>query len=317
VERRCPVVELNQQQLKQALGSLVPNARLYERTLATSGRANTNYFLDTDQGRFVLRVHARDALLGVKEQALYQLAHESVPMARVVGTVAAGAVLEHAFSLLEFVPGDTLEDVIRSGTRDRLENAGYSLDKALAQLARHAFETTGDLLISPASGVLVVEPWPFTDFDRWALFESPAGTRLGTLRDELWQVLRRARGSHPDTSPVQLVHGDFNPSNLLLDESGELTAVLDWEFAHAGTLWMDLGNLLRHRYALPLHQSFTTKLLQALMDHAIEIPIDWRARTLLIDISSALEFLSSPDDRPETHAAAMAQIRATMAQLSP
>jgi aminoglycoside phosphotransferase (APT) family kinase protein len=42
------------------------------------------------------------------------------------------------------------------------------------------------------------------------------------------------------------VHSDLNPKNLLLDpETLALTGVLDWEFAHAGHPFTDLGNLLR------------------------------------------------------------------------
>ena len=50
-----------------------------------------------------------------------------------------------------------------------------------------------------------------------------------------------------DTVPrVCLVHSDLNPKNLLLDpDTLALTGVLDWEFAHAGHPFTDLGNLLR------------------------------------------------------------------------
>jgi len=44
-----------------------------------------------------------------------------------------------------------------------------------------------------------------------------------------------------------LVHSDLNPKNVLVDPgSSTVTAVLDWEFAHAGHPATDLGNLLRH-----------------------------------------------------------------------
>ena len=43
-----------------------------------------------------------------------------------------------------------------------------------------------------------------------------------------------------------LVHSDLNPKNLLIDpESLEVTGLLDWEYAHAGHPFTDLGNLLR------------------------------------------------------------------------
>jgi aminoglycoside phosphotransferase (APT) family kinase protein len=50
-----------------------------------------------------------------------------------------------------------------------------------------------------------------------------------------------------DTVPrTCLVHSDLNPKNLLLDpDTLTVTGVLDWEFAHAGHPFTDLGNLLR------------------------------------------------------------------------
>ena len=43
-----------------------------------------------------------------------------------------------------------------------------------------------------------------------------------------------------------LVHSDLNPKNLLVDPGTlEVTGVVDWEFAHAGHPFTDLGNLLR------------------------------------------------------------------------
>lgn len=43
-----------------------------------------------------------------------------------------------------------------------------------------------------------------------------------------------------------LVHSDLNAKNLLVDaDTLEVTGVLDWEFAHAGHPFTDLGNLLR------------------------------------------------------------------------
>jgi aminoglycoside phosphotransferase (APT) family kinase protein len=52
------------------------------------------------------------------------------------------------------------------------------------------------------------------------------------------------------------VHGDFNPKNLLVDpESGVVTGLVDWEFAHAGSPYADLGNLLRFERDDPFAQA--------------------------------------------------------------
>ncbi|MEU9076383.1 phosphotransferase family protein [Kitasatospora sp. NPDC004745] len=64
------------------------------------------------------------------------------------------------------------------------------------------------------------------------------GLVLGRL-----QQLDPAVSGEPVTAPgAVLVHGDFGPNNLLLDpDTFAVTAVLDWEFAHAGDPVEDLA----------------------------------------------------------------------------
>jgi|GEM_PF-2533334 len=313
-ERRSPLVDLNRQQLEEALLALVPNASLLSFSVAKSGRSNTNYILETSEGKFVLRVHARDGSLAAKERALYDHCRRLVPLAPLLGTSAGSASVPHAFSLLEFVTGDTLESVMVAGASERLENAACNLGHALAQLVACQFERGGDLVARAGDGALVVRAWPFDDFEHSVLFESPAAARLGPLRDELWAFLDRARDRYSHHMPPHLVHGDFNPSNLLIADDGEVAAILDWEFAHAGHVWADIGNLLRYR-GVRLPGSFTVQLLEGMTDGGFKPSKDWYALSLLADLASALEFLSSADERPQTHARALSQIRGTLAAL--
>ncbi len=59
-------------------------------------------------------------------------------------------------------------------------------------------------------------------------------------------VLEHADVVARQTARSSLVHGDLNAKNVLLDpDTLEVTALVDWEFAHAGHPRSDLGNLLR------------------------------------------------------------------------
>jgi aminoglycoside phosphotransferase (APT) family kinase protein len=73
---------------------------------------------------------------------------------------------------------------------------------------------------------------------------------MGLTRDQvsaLESVLDRAEDlAETGVDRVCLVHSDFNPKNLLVDPAtAEITGLIDWEFAHAGSPYTDLGNLLR------------------------------------------------------------------------
>src|SRR5208337_4554557 len=47
----------------------------------------------------------------------------------------------------------------------------------------------------------------------------------------------------PASTPIGLVHGDYQPGNLLFDE-GVFTGVIDWDLAGIGAQGLDLGWLL-------------------------------------------------------------------------
>jgi aminoglycoside phosphotransferase (APT) family kinase protein len=94
---------------------------------------------------------------------------------------------------------------------------------------------------------LAIEPFDQGDLRQW--FNRHAED-IGFSRsqvDSLYDVLDAAEDLAADgAGRVCLVHSDFNPKNLLVDpETAELTGLIDWEFAHAGSPYSDLGNLLR------------------------------------------------------------------------
>jgi aminoglycoside phosphotransferase (APT) family kinase protein len=315
VERRTQLVELSPAQLQAALARVLGSTRLLASEPLTSGRANTVYAVETTHGKLVLRLHVRSPESCAKERALHALVQGSVPIAPLLGVCEDLDVVGHPFSVTAFVEGATLEQVLLGGNELRIETAARSLGHTLARLTQFRFQTFGDLLAERGGHGLHVSPWSSSDFYRLILFESLAASRLGALRDRVWRLVQTSGERFVDRWPPHLVHGDFNPSNLLLDASGEVSAVLDWEFSHAGKLWMDLGNLLRRRPELALPPYFVPALAEGLGELGVSLPENWNELRLLEDLSSACEFLSSKEDEPLRHAHALQQVRDTLARL--
>ncbi len=79
-------------------------------------------------------------------------------------------------------------------------------------------------------------------------------------RDTLAPVAAQAQDRLDGVGRACLVHSDLNPKNVLVDTTTqELTAVLDWEYAHAGHPWTDVGNLVRFER----HPAYVDAVLRA------------------------------------------------------
>jgi aminoglycoside phosphotransferase (APT) family kinase protein len=150
------------------------------------------------------------------------------------------------------------------GVRGDLVIAG--LDAAgLARLGRALGTAAGTL-----AGMPWLEPGMFVDAEltlgrlpgaglaewvesRLVGWEAADRARLASLAEDAQAVLDEVRRAC-------LVHGDLNPKNVLVDPDRlELTAVLDWEFAHAGHPWTDVGNLVRFER----HPAYVSAVLDA------------------------------------------------------
>lgn len=88
---------------------------------------------------------------------------------------------------------------------------------------------------------------PFTTPDNWDAYLDRIldgyrrlGRRHPTVAPVLRYVTSWADAHRPPPVPLGLVHGDCQPSNVLIDRAGS-PMVIDWEFAHIGDPREDLG----------------------------------------------------------------------------
>lgn len=306
MERRNEIISLDAAQVSRLVEETVPGVMVRRFELLPGGKANTNYRVETDRRPLVLRLYTRDGTARDKELALFEWLND-VPVPAVHGFGES----EHTpYAVLSLCAGRPLDIACARFGAAEWKRTGRSIGRALAKIHARRFERPGNLVGRGDAGqrALAVEPWPFEGvlgFMRRCVAQGPAATRLGAARCRA--LLALVEDEEVDASVAALTHGDFNATNLHVDEEGELTGVLDWEFAHAGDPLMDLGNLLRDDPDRnpPLPEAFTDALLAEL-----RLPSGWRERATFIDVSSALELLSSEADRPATHARALQQIDA-------
>ena len=221
-----------------------------------AGGASGETFLSPgpDGVEVVLRIYggrslARGPRAPEVDAAVLELAAELVPVPRVL-EVRPGDPTSDLPGLLvcERVEGARLADLVDDLDDAGLEQVGRQLGAAAARLG-HVVHPAAGLFRDPG---LVPTPLPPERRDLEAWVDHHAD-RLGEVLGEDVTRALRVRAAHAEdllttTRRRCLVHGDLGPSNVLVDPGTlEVTALLDWELAHVGSAWTDLGQLLRGR----------------------------------------------------------------------
>jgi Ser/Thr protein kinase RdoA (MazF antagonist) len=159
------------------------------------------------------------------QAALLRLVRGLLPVPEVLELRRADPVTgTPALLVTEFLPGVRADLLLPTLGAAGLRRTGESCGRIAATLGGMPMLRRGVF----ADGDLAVEP-----------YDPELPTSLGGLAEDAQALL----DEEPRTC---LVHGDLDPGNLLLDpETLEVTGVLDWEVAHAGHPFADLGTLLR------------------------------------------------------------------------
>ena len=223
-----------------------------------SGETFTSDLTALGGERTVVRIYggrsvARGPLAPEIDAAVLELVRGLLPVPRVLevrrGDPAAGVP---GLLVTEHLPGVCLELLLEDLTTERQRVVGERLGEVAARLG-HMVQAAPGLL---EDRTLVPVPFPghLADLESWlAAHEERLAVALGApATTRLAGVVARAQDLLDDVRRTCLVHGDLGPANVLVDpDTLEVTGVLDWEFAHAGSPYADLGHLLRHDPAGP------------------------------------------------------------------
>lgn len=198
----------------------------------------------SDGARFVLRrpplghVLASAHDMGREHRILSALQSTAVPVPPTVGFCEDLEVNGSPFYVMRFVDGHVLRD--REASQSALDvsargRASESLVDTLAAIHAVDLEAVGLADLSRHEGYLARQ------LKRWYGQWNQQRTRDLPDVDEVHDELSRRI---PDQGPATLVHGDYRLDNCMVDDSGDVIAVLDWEICTLGDPLADIGLLM-------------------------------------------------------------------------
>jgi aminoglycoside phosphotransferase (APT) family kinase protein len=267
---------------------------------------NCRVRIDSPPESVVLRLYDRDPGACAKEVALLELLRRTLPVPAVLYAEPAAGDAGPPFAVLSFVDGISLRELALTGDHAAIGEAAYHAGRLLGRLQTYAFPRSGLLTAALTVDSGFVDG-PLTTTSVIELFaQSPAfGRRMDArLHDRLLRAAQDwdVRFAAADDGAA-LVHGDFNSRNIFVAErEGRWTvaAILDWEFAFAGSVYCDIGNFLR--YERPTRPRFEPFFSRGCQDAGVELRTDWLTASRMADLPALCELLSrasTPDDLVE------------------
>lgn len=220
------------------------------------GHSNLTYELtDSTGAQFVIRRPPEGELLPKahdmqREYRIIEALHPvGVPVAEPVGFCDDRAVCDRHFYVMGKVGGAALYTAAETAPRlDMAARArvGESFMEVLAKL--HSVEPAAVGLDDLGRHDGYVARQLRTWYGSWTASAEAAeydDDRLHALHDRLIAEM-------PEQGPARVVHGDYGVHNVMVDDAGEIIAVLDWEigtlgdpladFAYALNAWVEPGD---------------------------------------------------------------------------
>lgn len=162
----------------------------------------------------------------------------AVPVAPVLGMCDDPDVNGAPFYVMEFVDGHIIRDqhsAARLTTSESRKHASESLIDTMAAI--HAVDINrvglGDLARHEGYIERQLKRW----YGQWNAQKTRNLDTIDHVHDELLEHI-------PLQGAATIVHGDYRLDNCIVDDSGEIIAVLDWEICTLGDPLADLGLLM-------------------------------------------------------------------------
>ncbi len=286
-ERHNAIIHLPDEAITSIVKSYYLHAIITSTSLLSGGLSHTNLKVDMANERPVVIRIARDSESLLRENEVHRILPTSVRRPHFLHTTKWNG---YSIGLLEWKEGKLLRDQLTDSSAHEIREMGKSIGEQLACIRKKRFTTYGfldpnlfvreEFRLTPQSFITTIESFFNHHASKWLPEHLPE------------KIIEFAKENAPllkeDQSGAGLVHGDFNGLNILMTNT-EVNAILDWEFALSGSIYFDIGNLLRYEFN---HiDSFEQGLYEGLKNEGISLPKQWKKLAKLADLIALCSLL--------------------------
>lgn len=289
-----PFQQFDEREIANIMQRYLPNNKINSINLLSGGYRNSNYKISFEAKKSPLVLRVSDKGNCKFEYSLHRFLTKKLPVPEIY---YSESVHDKSFSIMEWKEGIHLKEVMYGNDERGIKNAAFSTGYWLSEMRKISFSRSGFF----NEELDIKEPVELTadmflKYMEQFLLEGQTCHWLGKeLSGKLWVFVHK--NSHYleeiDHYPG-LVHSDFNGLNILIsnNESSEVSSILDWEFAFAGPVYVDIGNMLRYEN-IPYYETFEHAFIDGVKSGGINLAPEWKKIAKLVDLIALCEILNT------------------------
>lgn len=284
---------IDQETAQKLFAEYDPRARVAGLQLVPEGMSTSNYIIDIQDNsrKFLLKIYPEGGGNSALEVSSYRYARQYVNVPDIYLFDQSSRVIDRTYIIMDYINGMTLREYVVHHQRFA-EKIAYDIGSKLVLLHQREYQTMA--LLDENLDIQKVL-LPVTTLHEYCLNDI-AGTRISS--ETKHDVLEFISGNRDMLKKLALhfvfSHGDFNPSNILIDYQDNVWFI-DFEYSLAAPVYYDIGKFFRGRVELDRY------IGKSVYDHfssgynAIAkqpLPEDWIKLEKLMDIAGMLELIN-------------------------
>lgn len=301
-EKTDKQIQLKPETIASMVAKAFPNALLSSYEQLSQGCSNLNIKIVLKSGTYNLRIYLRDREAAYREAHIASFIKFDIPIPEVfyIGDHTED-LTTYRYVITKFMEGIPLRDLLLNYPESDWQNIMVDVGAILSEFRRLSFPDAG-FFDADLNSPKPFQPKDLTYHIDTCLSNPHVIEVLGySMIQQLKDIFTKHSHHFPDESDATLVHGDFDPANILvnqIDGKWKISGILDWEFAFAGSFLWDVANMLRYAHHMP--HCYQESFIKGIQEAGLELPENWRHTIALLNISSLLDILSrhSIQERP-------------------
>lgn len=260
--------------------------------LLSEGCANTNYKVTFKNNRLpvVIRIYMREKSALSREIAIHKLVADKIPVPVHLYSNDECIDYPYPYSIMEWVNGTLMREVILKKNEEAITSCAYEAGLYLnimrqLKLSHGGFFQNG-LTIRPFNNDEEYLPYVLNLLKDPIVKESLGNDLLNAVS----YLVNTNATLLPDDHNANLTHADYDPANILVtqvDGKWKIAAILDWEFAYAGTYLLDIGLALRYSHRIPAY--YENSFIAGIQANGFQLPTTWKKQAKLMDLLCLLQ----------------------------